>query len=228
MSRLSLPAPGPRKAALVSMMPSVALGAEIGADHGITAAHLLAQGLCARMVISDISAASLEKARRLFQLHGLEGRAIFRVADGLAAIREPAQAVLIAGMGAKVIREIMAGGTKYVDGAAWVLQPNRDVEALRAWLVANGYRIVAERIAREARRFYVILRAERGVQALSRRECLLGPCLLRERPEGYLDYLVWRRDCLGRVQKDNTAEALDWIEEELHRDGDSAGYLQNP
>ncbi len=86
MSELLLPALDPRKAAIVSLTPRGGTACEIGADHGILSAHLLRAGVCGRVIVADISAASLDKARRLFAFHGLTGSAVFRVADGLDAM----------------------------------------------------------------------------------------------------------------------------------------------
>lgn len=210
-----LPDPGPRREALISLVPCVTLAAEIGADHGIISALMLRGGRCQRMIVSDISAASLSKARRLFAAHDLAERTVFRVADGLEALDVPVEAIVIAGMGAGAICRILAAGMARIGDAALILQPNQDVGQLRAWLAAHGFAIEAERIAREGRRFYVILRARRGSARYDDRELLLGPCLLRERPEHFAAYLAWRRDCLGRVRGQDTARDLRWIEEAL-------------
>ena len=208
-----LPAPGARKAAILALTPVCARGAEIGADHGITSAHLLQSGRCGTMIVSDISAASLDKARRPFALHGLEGRAVFRVADGLRALDGPVGAVVIAGMGAQRIAQILSGCTPALAGAAFILQPIPDPPFLRRWLMENGFRLEAERLAREGRRYYIVLRAARGRAAYTPKELLLGPLLLRERPPLWREYLCWRRNCLlaGR----EAGDAVGWIKEEL-------------
>lgn len=212
---LLLPMAGPRVAALVALTPPCALAAEIGADHGIISAHLLRGGRCARMIVADVSAASLAKARRLFAAHGLEERAEFRVADGLDAVDEPVDAILIAGMGAGTMTGILRRGVERIGGAALILQANQDVPAVRAWLAGNGFAIEAESIAREGRRFYVVMRARRGEAAHSARALYLGPCLLRERPDAFAPYLRWRRDCLLRVRRADVRQEIEWIEEAL-------------
>lgn len=214
-----MPALGPRQEAICALVPRVDTGAEIGADHGITAAHLLARGVCGRMVVSDISAASLDKARRLFMFHALEARADFRVADGLDALEGmPAGAVVIAGLGGLTVRDILARGLHRLRGAALVLQPQSDIDALRAWLAQNGYRIDAERLAREGRRFYVALRAVPGMASYDERALLLGPCLLRERPGEWQAYLRWMNGVLSRVRDRDVSAQMKWIEEEMRPD----------
>lgn len=212
---LSLPEPGARKRALCELMPRVALAAEVGADHGITSAHLLREGICGRMILSDISAASLEKARRLFALHGLQTQAQFRVADGLDALREPVDAILISGIGARTMCDILKRGRDRIGWAALVLQARPNPQDVRRWLMKNGYAIECERLAYEGGRFYPALRAVRGQADYTEKELLLGPCLLRERPQAFEAYLTWHEACLLRMQSEYAARALRWVREEM-------------
>ncbi len=62
------------------------------------------------MLASDVSAPSLEKARRLLGARGLSERANITVADGLSAVDRPVDAVMILGMGAGTILKIVAEG----------------------------------------------------------------------------------------------------------------------
>lgn len=212
---LPLPAPGPRKQAICAMVPPCPLAAEIGADHGIISAHLLRQGVCAHMLVADISAPSLAKAQRLFALHGLCARATFRVADGLAALDKPVDAIVIAGMGARTVQRMLRGGAAHVGQAALIVQVNQDVAGMRRWLAQNGYQIDAEALVRDDGRYYVILRAARGRAHYTDRELLLGPILCRTRPPLYAPYLRWRQACLRVMRDEGSRAALTIIEEEL-------------
>lgn len=215
MQTRPLPLLGPRKEALLSLTPRCGIAAEIGADHGITAAHLVQSGVAKRLVVTDISAASLEKAKRRFALHGLSDRADFRVADGLDALEEPVEAVLLAGLGTRTLCAILERGKDRIGDAALILQPQQSPFQLREWLMQNGFRVDAERIALEEGRYYVVLRARRAKTLYTQRELLLGPCLLRDRPPLYAAYLRWRRGCLLAVRGEDTRQAVAWIEEVL-------------
>ncbi len=206
---MPLPTPGPRKEALLSMMPRAALAAEIGADHGILSAHLIARGICDRMIVSDISAASLGKAKRLFAFHGLDGRAAFAVADGLEAITEPVDAILIAGMGAETIIGMLERGKARIGDAQLVLQSNTDLDVLRAWLSGNGFAITGESLSFENRRYYIGIRAEKGYAPLNEAQRLIGPQLLREKPLLFDAYLKFRINCLKRDKKPQAAHAAE-------------------
>ncbi len=214
---MPLPPLGPRKAAIIALTPPCAVGAEIGADHGITSAHLVEGGICGRMIVSDISAASLDKARRLFSLHGIGDRAEFIVADGLEALTKPVGAIVIAGMGAETIVGMLERGKERVGEAALVLQSNTRLPVLRRWLMENGFRLDAERLVFEEGRFYIIIRAVIGRVAYSDKELFLGPCLLRERPALLADYLTFLEAYMRRRLRADISREMEWIGEEMHR-----------
>ncbi len=144
------------------------------------------------MQFLDISEASLRKARRLIRAEGLAQRAVFGVGDGAAALREPAQAVIIAGMGANTIEGILSRGREAFSDATLILQPNVGVERLRAALARLGYAVLDEALARAGGRWYVGLSARRGAASYDERELLAGPVLLARRDPMLAGYVQFR------------------------------------
>ena len=173
--------------------------ADIGTDHGLLGAYLLENGICGRMQFLDISAPSLDKARRLIASLGLADRSVFQVGDGADALVTRANCIIIAGMGASTIAGIIRRGRDKLGDASLILQPNLGVEALRAALSAQGYRIEDERIERAAGRHYVAMRAVPGESNYSWRECLVGPVLIRRRDEMLMSYAHFRLKVLRRA-----------------------------
>ena len=101
-------------------------GADIGCDHGFLTASLLESVPGLTMLASDVSAPSLEKARRLLASRGLEARAALTVADGLTAMETPVHVVMILGMGAGTILKIVREGIVQIGNAALIVQANVD------------------------------------------------------------------------------------------------------
>jgi len=181
----------PRLSALAALVGRCGLYADIGCDHGRLGAYLLKTGQVGRACLTDISADSLSKARRLIGLLGLSDRVDFRVGDGAKALEEPPEAVVIAGMGGGTIAKIIEEGRKELGTARLILQPNVDAPELRATLCAQGYRICDERIVRDGRRYYVIVCAEPGEAHYNEIELEVGPVLFRDMPpelEGYAGF----------------------------------------
>lgn len=209
------PALDERLQAVAALFIPSMLGADIGADHGHLSCALLQSGKCQRMIVSDISAASLEKAQKLFARHGLDRRADFRVADGFAALRpgEKAECAALCGVGGALMARILQRSDAESLPRALVLSANTDIPLVRTVLMGLGYRLTAERIVRAKRRFYIVMRAERGAAAYSERDLYLGPVLLQERPELLRDYLTWREGVVACEA--GHEKQLQWIREEL-------------
>ncbi len=166
--------------------------ADIGCDHGRLGAFMLQRGLCERAVLTDISEPSLAKARALMDRLGLTDRVTFAVGNGALALDGPVDAAVIAGMGGATIARIVREGREKLADARLILQPNVAAPQLREALSDCGYAIFDERVAQDGRRNYVILCARPGPSAYDERERIVGPVLLRERPDELAPYASFR------------------------------------
>ena len=153
--------------------------ADVGCDHGYCTLYALERGLCRRAVISDISRSSLHKAEELLSSYIAEGRvesslhkaeellssyiAEGRVESvccaGLSQVSRNCDQVLIAGMGGEEIVKILEGSFL---PQALVLQPMKNTEKVRAFLLEKGYCLVRDFLFYDGPKHYDLLRAERG------------------------------------------------------------------
>ena len=203
-----------RLQAAADLFSACDLGADVGADHGRLSCHLLHTNKCQRLIVSDISDDSLQKARNLLSLHGLDHRVEFCVADGLRALEgNKAACTAICGMGGALISRILESGSNYLQGASLVICSHTDILLVRQTLQGIGYHIAAERVVRAKGRFYIVMRAEIGEANYTDKELYLGPCLLKCPNEAFLRYLTWREGVVscevGHEQQ------LQWIREEI-------------
>lgn len=130
---------------------------DVGADHGHVAAAL--------------GAIATERHPRRIGRRDVP----WVVADGLAPFRRVDVAV-VAGMGAHTIAGILQRGPRPTIGA--VLHAPDDPPVLRLWLAEHGWRIVAEGLAPEARRFAEVVVVRPGHEAATGLHLELGPRLL--------------------------------------------------
>lgn len=200
---------------LAALTPACRTAADVGADHGFLGAWLLQNKRCERVQFLDISASSLEKAKRLISDMELNDRAVFSVGDGLDALMEPAQTVVIAGMGGPTIAGIIERGREKLQGTRIVMQPNVGIAELRRRTAEAGFRIVEESLSRAGGRWYVGIAAEEGGAHYTGQELLVGPVLLRKRPKELIEYAVFRvrvlekaYDGAVRGSKDQMTRAL--------------------
>ena len=135
---MRLPTLDERLQAAADLFTACDIGADIGADHGRLSCYLLHHQVCGRMIVSDVSADSLMKARRLLALHGLDERADFRVADGLDTLDAPVNCLAICGMGGRLMGDILLRGRQKLQGASLVLSCHTEIPLLRQILSRIG------------------------------------------------------------------------------------------
>ena len=133
--------------------------ADVGCDHGYCTLYVLERGLCRRAVISDISRSSLHKAEELLSSYIAEGRVESVCCAGLSQVPCNCGQVLIAGMGGEEIVKILEGGFL---PANLVLQPMKNTEKVRAFLLEKGYCLVRYFLFYDGPKHYDLLRAEHG------------------------------------------------------------------
>lgn len=130
-----------RRERLVELCPPARVVVDVGADHGHVA-HAL-------------RAVATERDPRRIGRRDVP----WVVADGLLPFREVDVAV-VAGMGWRTLAGILERGPR--PRVAVVVHAQDDPPALRRWLASHGWRIDAERLAREAGRFAEVIRAVPG------------------------------------------------------------------
>ena len=136
------------------------LFADIGCDHGYSTAYMLEKGLCRRAQISDISAKSLSKAEKLLKKYVDEGRVSSVCAAGMEKTDPSADFVLIAGMGGEEIVHILQAGFL---PPKLLLQPMKNADKVRAFLLAAGYSVLRDYTFLCGGKFYDLIKAEKGI-----------------------------------------------------------------
>lgn len=188
-----------RLSAIMDMLPTSNTAADIGTDHGRLGAQLLLSEKCKNVWFTDISAPSLEKAKRLIHRLELEDRAQFFVGDGARALPESPDAAIIAGMGGVTISEILKSSDGKLDGSYLILQPNVAVYDVRKTLTESGFLIADERCVIAANRKYILIAAQKGKAAYSDRELIAGPVLLKKPSAEFLQYAAFRNRVLEKA-----------------------------
>lgn len=133
--------------------------ADIGCDHGKLSAWLAGSGCCPRVFACDLRPGPLQKARANCAPWGEVVQC--RLGSGLEVL-QPGEAteIIIAGMGAETIAEIL-------QAAPWVFDPTYNLilvpatkhSLLRRWLARNGFALRAETLCAAAGRWYAVMNA---------------------------------------------------------------------
>ena len=168
------------------------LGADIGTDHALLPCHLLKENVCRRMILADVSPKALQHARDQAVRQHLTDRAEIVCADGLDALTAPCGCVSVMGMGGETIAGILTRGKDRLHDAVLVLSAHTDLHLVRQAITEIGYHIVREELCRAAGRFYVVWRAEKGVQPMTAEQIRFGSMLMQHSTPLLREYLAWR------------------------------------
>lgn len=139
--------------------------ADIGCDHGKLSYYLLSTDRADRVIATDISAASLKKARELADINGADIET--RLGDGLGPIgSREVDTVIIAGLGGDVIAGIIAGAEKEGKSFShYIISVNTHAERVRRQLIRT-HTIVVDRQVECQGKLYTLIKTDEGASQL--------------------------------------------------------------
>jgi tRNA (adenine22-N1)-methyltransferase len=193
--------------------------ADIGTDHALVPAWLLAAGTVPRAIASDVGEGPLEAARR--QLGGSPVE--LRRGDGLHVL-DPGEVgtVVIAGMGGAKVRGIVDASPEVVaELERLVLQPNTEWTQTRRWIAEHRFALEDEVLVEDRGKFYVVfaVRPLAGDDSgFTEADLELGPILRRR---GGATFEAWLA-----AERDRLATALAGIEAHGDPESDAARALR--
>lgn len=141
---------------------------DIGSDHGYLPLLLLREVGVSKLIVTDISPMSLNKAKKNIEKEILEGKddnlISFRLGNGLEVLSEgEANIAVIGGMGGLLISEILGNHIEIaLSFDKIIMQPRKNQGELRYWLLNNGFQISNEHLAKEGRFICEIIVAEKA------------------------------------------------------------------
>lgn len=137
---------------------------DIGCDHGYISYALLEEHLAEKVIASDISAPSLEKARSLLSSSFPKESFDIRLGDGLKPmLLGELNAAIIMGMGGRLIADIIENERRKADSLDYlILQPMQGAEDLFEYLNASGYALIQSDLVEERGKFYPVLKVKIG------------------------------------------------------------------
>ncbi|MBQ8279622.1 MAG: SAM-dependent methyltransferase [Roseburia sp.] len=136
--------------------------ADVGTDHGYIPIYLLQEKRIPKAIAMDINAGPLQRAKEHIAMYGLKDYIETRLSDGVAALTPgEADTILVAGMGGGLVMHILEEGKEVCHEAKeLVLQPQSELERVRAYLWSNGYVILEENMVLEDEKFYPMMHVQ--------------------------------------------------------------------
>ena len=184
-----------RLRAIVNFCDKNKIIADIGTDHGFVPNFLYEEDYNRKIIATDISLNSLNKAIEFTELRGNKGKIEHIVCNGLEKI-PPVEQIIIAGMGGILISKILDRDfEKARQAEKLILQPMQQVDYLRKFLYDKGFKIFDEKIVFEDNKFFHIIVANyKAIKEEYRDIDLKVSKLLRNRKDKdlieFLKYLI--------------------------------------
>ncbi|MDD4297294.1 MAG: class I SAM-dependent methyltransferase [Ruminiclostridium sp.] len=146
---------------IANMVDSCNKLADIGTDHAYIPIYLFQNGVCNKVIATDIKEEPLKKAASNINKHKLTGMIELRLGDGIKPIKDDeCDAFIIAGLGGLLISEILENSQGKVKKAKYIiLQPMYTEEVLREYLLTSGFNISSEVLVYDEKRIYVVIKA---------------------------------------------------------------------
>ncbi len=186
---------------IVTLCDNVSTIADIGCDHGYVSAELILSNKCDRVVATDISERSLNKAIRFCDSLNINSYISFREGDGFNVIykSDKVKQAVIAGMGGMEIIKILEN--KKINLKNFVLQPMRDVVKLRQYLIDNHYKILYDYLVFEDGIYYNIIKVTKGFNNLKPMEIYFGKDNFDWNTEVFKEYLKSEKQKLEELNQ---------------------------
>lgn len=178
---------------------------DVGTDHGYIPIYAIKNNLCLKAIASDINKDPLDRAKLNTIFENIVGKEIeFRLGGGLSTIKKgEVNAVIIAGMGGNLIRDILENDLDKVKELDYlILQPAQNPEVLRKYLYNSGYEIIEEDLCFEEGKYYEffkVKKVESGSTELDEIYYEISPRLLMKRHSLLKEFLNDKLDTYNKI-----------------------------
>lgn len=187
--------------------------ADIGTDHGYIPIYLVKKGVCKKAIASDINKGPINKAKMNIGFDGLNDKIKCCHGPGLKPLKVgEANAIVIAGMGGNLIRDILLADLNKVKKYEFmILQPTQNPEVLREFLYNNEYEIIDENIIFEDKTYYEMFKVKykKNAEKLNLDSIFyeISPVLLRKKHiliNNYINFKIGKNNKVIKNIKQDT------------------------
>ena len=190
-----------RLLAIADTVKKCELAVDIGTDHAYIPIYLCKNNIVKNCIAGDISKGSAQKAENNVNANGLNDRISVRCGSGLKIItsRDRVDCVIIAGMGGMLMLDILDQG-ELGEVKQLILQPQKDIPAVRRALHEKGFLIEDEKAVLEDEKFYNIISAVHGIdEKYTETEYEFGKILLEKKDTVLKQYIKTETERLKKL-----------------------------
>lgn len=190
--------------------------ADIGSDHGHLPIHLVQSGKIEWAQAVDNKMGPYLNLKQNVDAAGLSHHISITLSDGISNLNGGVDTLILAGMGGQLVIDILsAHPEQLLNIQTIIVDPHRDLMKVRDYVSKLGYVIYDERMVKEDRVYYSIIKFTRGKleRPYNEEELRFGPKIMEYRGDVYHAYLLEQKKKLnailnGAISKQNRARYL--------------------
>lgn len=149
-----------RLQAVADMVSPGRIVADVGCDHGYVSIYLVQQKVSLRVIAMDVNQGPLLRAKEHVQAYHMSDYIETRLSDGVSALKVgEADALICAGMGGRLTIRILEQSKEVTSAMReWILQPQSEIQSVRAYIRERGYSICDEKMIYEDGKYYPVMK----------------------------------------------------------------------
>lgn len=159
--------------------------ADVGCDHALLDIYLSQNDIIKKAVACDITENALKGALKNLLKSNVKNVTL-RISDGLSKItsEDKIDTLVISGLGGNKIISILNDGKEKLNKISTIiLAPNTDVSKVRKKLLEIGYFIEDEKLVKERKIIYTVIKFKKGLKKYNSKQIYLGPVLLKNKDD---------------------------------------------
>lgn len=175
---------------------------DIGCDHAFLDIYLVKKNIGIKAIASDIAEGPLEQAKNNIKKEKLDKKIELRLGSGLDTYSDDIDTVIISGMGGRNMIGIFESNKSILKKIKTIIiSPNNYQEDIRKYLCKNGFYVVDEKLVKDGKFIYQIMKFYQGKVHCTKKDYFFGPILIRNKDKLFEEYytreLVSRKIILG-------------------------------
>lgn len=167
--------------------------ADIGTDHAKLPVFLIENGICDKVVASDVADGPVEACKNTVSQFNMSEKIDIRQGDGLSTLNQfEVETIVIAGMGGDLISLILEKDAEIAQNAKEIiLQPMTHIPQLRKYLKNNNFNVIDEVLVKEKDKLYTIIKITTGANQYTEEfDFLISPIFIQNKDKHLPEYIL--------------------------------------
>jgi tRNA (adenine22-N1)-methyltransferase len=208
-----------RLLSLAKLVPQNAYLADIGSDHGFLPIYLVKSGKILKAFAIENKTGPFKRLQNNIKINDLTNSITSILSDGIKDIVNEVDTIVIAGMGAHTIIQILTSHKeKLLNIKNIIVDSHTDLALLRKSVSELGYKITSEVFLVENNIYYTLIKFTAGNETYNDQDYEFGPILRKVKPMLYKKYWNNRLENIDLILSNSlTAERKNELIEEKWR-----------